>query len=56
MENSTNSNIPYIAKIMENIRKVIEEDRAQKQPLILRINENKAHINKTIRRVNARDI
>ncbi len=39
METSANSNIPYIAKIMENIRKVIEEDRAQKQPLILKIKE-----------------
>ena len=39
METSTNSNIPYVAKIMENIRKVIEEDRAQKQPLILKIKE-----------------
>ncbi len=31
--------IPYVAKILNNIREVIAQDRQQKQPLILRINE-----------------
>lgn len=34
-----NSDISYMARILENIREVILEDRRQKQPLILRINE-----------------
>ena len=31
--------MPFIAKILENIREVIAYDKQQKQPLILRINE-----------------
>ena len=42
--NSTNSTekiveMSYVAQILNNIREVIAEDRRQKQPLILRINE-----------------
>ena len=33
------SNMPFLAKILENIREVIAYDKKQKQPLILRINE-----------------
>ena len=39
MQSNISSDIPYVARILENIRKVIEEDRAQKQPLILKISE-----------------
>lgn len=33
------SDISFVARILDNIREVIAEDRKQKQPLILRINE-----------------
>ncbi len=39
MEANTYKDMPYIAKILHNIREVIEWDSKQKQPLILRINE-----------------
>lgn len=39
MEADTYKDMPYIAKILHNIREVIEWDSKQKQPLILRINE-----------------
>lgn len=39
MEATQYKDMPYIAKILENIRDVIEYDSKQKQPLILRINE-----------------
>lgn len=39
MEETQYKDMPYIAKILENIRDVIEYDSKQKQPLILRINE-----------------
>ena len=39
VQSNISSDIPYVARILENIRKVIEEDRAQKQPLILKISE-----------------
>ena len=31
--------MPFIARILENIREVIAYDKQQKQPIILRINE-----------------
>lgn len=39
MEANTYKDMPYIAKILQNIREVIDWDSKQKQPLILRINE-----------------
>ena len=39
MESSSYNDMPYIAKILQNIRDVIEWDSKQKQPLILRVNE-----------------
>ncbi len=39
MEADSYQKMPYIAKILENIREVIKWDAAQKQPLILKINE-----------------
>ena len=44
LENQTSQNMkmddmPFLAKILENIREVIAYDKQQKQPLILRINE-----------------
>ena len=39
MEATSYKDMPYIAKILQNIREVIEWDSKQKQPLILRINE-----------------
>ena len=39
MEANSYKDMPYIAKILQNIRDVIEWDSKQKQPLILRVNE-----------------
>ena len=39
MEANTYKDMPYIAKILQNIRDVIDWDSKQKQPLILRVNE-----------------
>lgn len=39
MEANNYKDMPFIAKILQNIREVITWDRAQKQPLILRIDE-----------------
>jgi len=39
MQQDSYKDMPYIAKILHNIREVIAWDKEQKQPLILRINE-----------------
>ena len=38
-QNMKIDDMPFLAKILENIREVIAYDKQQKQPLILRINE-----------------
>ena len=38
-QQDTYKDMPFIAKILYNIREVIDWDSKQKQPLILRINE-----------------
>lgn len=39
VESRISKEIPFMARILENIREVIAEDREQKQPLILKVNE-----------------